>query len=63
MTRAIYWIGIVGGLSLALSGHFELISKAFPGIGVVWEARIELVAFASATLCALFQRSPAPPQN
>lgn len=55
---AIYWLGIIGGLAVALGGHFELVQKAFPGLSAAWEGRIELVAFIVSILSAKASMSP-----
>lgn len=62
MTRdsAMLWLPIIGGLLGFLSGHFQLLQMAFPGLGPEWNARIELLSAAIAFTGAYVRKSPLP---
>lgn len=57
---AILWLPIIGGLLGFLSGHFELVQKAFPGLGPEWNARVELASAVVAFVGAYARTSPLP---
>lgn len=55
---AIWWVAIIGGVLGFLGGHFELLQKAFPGVGPAWNARIELFAGIVALIGGFLRMSP-----
>lgn len=57
---AMLWLPIVGGLLVFLSGHFQLLQMAFPGLGPEWNARIELLSAFLAFAGAYARKSPLP---
>jgi hypothetical protein len=57
---AVYWLGAVGGAATALLGHYELLTRSFPGLGLVWQARIELLGFALTGISLYLRMSPMP---
>lgn len=56
---------LVAALAVFLSGHFSLLTDAFPGLGAVWQARIELVAALTGFVAGYLKMSPLAlaPQN
>lgn len=60
MTRdsALWWVVLFASVLTYLSGHFELLGEAFPGLSPAWESRIELLAGLSAMVAAYLRLSP-----
>lgn len=56
---AVWSVLFLGGLAGFLAGHFELLTKAFPTLGTVWQARIELLSALSGFAGAYLRMSPA----
>jgi hypothetical protein len=57
---AIYWLGALGGAAFGLLGHYDLLLRAFPGLGPLWQARIELIGFAATGVSLYLRMSPLP---
>lgn len=57
---SVLWLVLfVGGLATFLSGHFDLLTKAF-ALGPTWQARVELVGAIAGFVGAYLRMSPAP---
>lgn len=57
---AMLWLPIVGGVLGFFGGHFDLLQKAFPGVGLEWSARLEIASGLVAVLGAYARKSPLP---
>lgn len=57
---SIWLVMFLGGGAGFLAGHFDLLSRAFPGLGASWQARIELLAALAGFAGAYLRMSPAP---
>lgn len=55
---AIWWLVLLVTASTYLSTHFELLSKAFPAVSVVWESRLELAATLGGVVAGYLRMSP-----
>lgn len=62
LTRdSIAWVfTAAGSLLAALLGHFDLLTKAFPGLSLIWQARIELFSFLISVVSGILMVSPLP---
>lgn len=56
---SIWLVMFIGGLAGFLFSHFDLVTKAFPGVGLVWQARLELVSVLTGFVGAYLRMSPA----
>ena len=54
----LFTVTFIGSVALFLGGHFELLTRAFPALGMIWQARIELVAALAGVLSAYLRMSP-----
>jgi hypothetical protein len=54
----LWWIVILGAGATFLASHFDLLVAAIPGLGDVWQARIELVAAVLGFLAGYLRMSP-----
>lgn len=54
----LWTVTLVGALAVFLSGHFELLTAAFPTLGAIWQARIELAAALAVFLSGYLKMSP-----
>ena len=57
---SIWMVLLVGGLAGFLAGHFDMLTKAFPGLGAVWQARLELIFAIAGFVGGYLRMSPAP---
>lgn len=55
---AIWLVMVIGGVLGFLSGHFDLLQKAFPSVGPAWSARLELVSGLVALIGGFLRMSP-----
>lgn len=55
---ALWWLMMLASLLTYLSGHFNLIQQAFPGLAPVWESRIELASATAGVFAAYMRMSP-----
>lgn len=56
---SVMWTALfLTAMAVFLSGHFELMTKAFPSIGLVWQARIELLAAVGGFVAGYMKMSP-----
>lgn len=55
---ALWWLLIISGVVGFLGGHYELLTRAFPSIGLVWQARIELLSGLLALIGTYLRMSP-----
>jgi hypothetical protein len=51
-------VTLIAGVLGFLGGHFELMTKAFPGLGLAWQARIELISGLVAVAAGVLRMSP-----
>jgi hypothetical protein len=56
----VWWFGAAGGAATFLLGHYELLTRAFPGLGLIWQARIELLGVAATGVSLYLRASPRP---
>jgi len=60
LTRdSVLWtIALAAAVAAFLLGHFDLLTRAFPFVTSVWQARIELVAAVAGFLAGWLKMSP-----
>ena len=54
----LWWLLLGCSIATFLSGHFELLTKAFPMLSLVWQSRIELVGGLGALVATYLRMSP-----
>lgn len=55
---ALWWLLLVCSVATFLTGHFELLTNAFPSLSPVWQSRIELVGGLGALVATYLRMSP-----
>lgn len=62
MTRdsKLWWVVIAGSVLTAMTGHFDLLHKAFPTMPVYVDAQIELVSMIIGIVSGVMRMSPLP---
>lgn len=55
-----WWVGIAASVLLALTGHFDLLHRAFPAMSSAWDARLELASMIAGIGAGVMRMSPLP---
>ncbi len=55
-----WWVVIGGAIATALTGHFDLLHRAFPSLPASVDAQIELLAMITGVLSGVMRMSPLP---
>jgi hypothetical protein len=53
-----WWLLLIAGGATFLGGHYDLITKAFPGVSSAWQARLELIGGVATFIAGYLRMSP-----